>query len=370
MPITGLSPSPLHLPLAETPSASVPRDVAISNHLTKGQCLRLTGSWLNQQKARLTSGHLQLLKVALGALDGREAVSNIQQDEIGGHFDLARPSYGASNIQYQRQESAPDTLGFLSINDGQGKPLLRLGDPRLLAVNSTDTEDVDYRADEPSILAHSRRDPHAAWQNTLYIVPFFTSQGEKAKVVGDYMKGDLLRFEVKNKDGDSYAVLKRTQLDNGQPVWMLPNHAGLIGGADEFSNLPDEAFGILGNTRVEQAGWSLAGLDFFDNTTHDAQGNCWIRGDISEDGKTVKILGLMNDSEIRNGIDLSMYKVCKENPDAKIIFDASVEVATDEKMKSKYKMKPTSDGSALEGNAKDLLKIAKNQLESYGWKLR
>jgi hypothetical protein len=45
-------------------------------------------------------------------------------------------------------------------------------------------------------------------------------------------------------------------------------------------------------------------------------------------------------------------------------------VATDEKMKSKYKMKPTSDGSALEGNAKDLLKIAKNQLESYGWKLR
>ena len=129
--ISGLSPSPLHLPLADTPSVSAPQDLAVSNHLTKGNALRLPGTWLNQQKARLTLGQLQLLNVALGALEGREAVNNIQQDELGGHFNLTRPSYGASNVRYQREQSAPDTLVFLSINDHQGKALLTLGKQRL-----------------------------------------------------------------------------------------------------------------------------------------------------------------------------------------------------------------------------------------------
>ncbi|WP_034949504.1 hypothetical protein [Erwinia oleae] len=229
--VSGLSPAQLHLSLAEKPRTSVPQDITVSSHLNKGSALRLTGSWLNPQKVRFTSAQLQLLDVVLGALDGREAVSDISQDELGGHFALARPCYGASNIHYQREGSAPDTVGFLSINDKQGKPLLTLGHPRSAATaDSADAGEVACRADETSILAHSRRDPDATWQNALYIVPFLTSQGEKAKVVGNYVKGDSLRFEVKNKDGNSYAVLKRTQLEKGEPVWMLSQNASLAGG--------------------------------------------------------------------------------------------------------------------------------------------
>lgn len=56
----------------------------------------------------------------------------------------------------------------------------------------------------------------------MFIVPFFTEGGEKTKVVGDYMKGDNSRFEVKDNTGEAYATLKRTKLDSGEAVWMLP----------------------------------------------------------------------------------------------------------------------------------------------------
>lgn len=94
---------------------------------------------------------------------------------------------------------------------------------------------VSNRRENQEILKSSRHDPDAAWQKNLYTVPFFTADGQKAKVVGEYMKGDSLRFEVKNKAGDTCAVLKRTHLDNGEQVWMLPKHASISGGAPTSS---------------------------------------------------------------------------------------------------------------------------------------
>lgn len=87
-------------------------------------------------------------------------------------------------------------------------------------------------ANESSIFSQSRHAPGTDWQKHLFVVPFNTSQGETIKVVGCYMKGDRLRFEVKNQDGETCGIIKRTQLANGEPVWMLPEHASLVGGAD------------------------------------------------------------------------------------------------------------------------------------------
>lgn len=222
-------------PLVETPKDRGARDLAVNPNITKGNKLRVTTNWLNQHKARLNPGQLQLLTAALHALEGQEALDKIQQDELGGQFDLVRPSYGASQIQYQREQSLPDTLSFLSIHDRQGNTLLTLGNRQVPAQEQTKTDEITYLADEPTILAHSRRDSEATWQNDLYIVPFFTSHGEKVKVVGKYMEGDRLRFEVKNKDGHTYATIKRTQLESGEPVWMLPEHASLKGGAGWYA---------------------------------------------------------------------------------------------------------------------------------------
>ncbi|WP_235591930.1 hypothetical protein, partial [Pseudomonas syringae] len=68
------------------------------------------------------------------------------------------------------------------------------------------------------------------------IVPFFAESGEKARVVGDYIKGDNSRFEVKDNTGEAYATLKRTKLDSGEAVWMLPEHASIDGGAGSSSS--------------------------------------------------------------------------------------------------------------------------------------
>lgn len=233
--VSSLAPSLVHVSLADKTTTSATADLSVGAHLTKGIALRLPGNWLNQQKARLTSNQLPVLNAALGALQGREAVSDIQQDELGGRFNLVGSVYGASHVHYQREESAPDTVGFLRVDDKQGEPLLTLGQRRSAKTDSTDTGEVPGRADERSILASSRRDPQAVWQNNLYIVPFYTAHGGKAKVVGTYMNGDALRFEVKNQAGDTCAVLKRTQLDSGESAWMLPEHASIAGGNPDGS---------------------------------------------------------------------------------------------------------------------------------------
>ncbi|MFC3393750.1 hypothetical protein [Brenneria rubrifaciens] len=212
------------------------KDIAVAPHLTCGAGLRLSGNWLNQQKARLTPSQQQLLNAALSALSGQDAVNDIRQDALGGQFNLARPSYDATSVHFQRDEQAPDTLGFIDVKDRQGNSLLTLGHEGSIASASEAREKLPSRADESSILANSRHDPKAAWQRAMYIVPFFTAYGEKARVVGDYMKGDNSRFEVKDSTGEAYATLKRTKLDSGEPVWMLPEHASVNGGAGGSSS--------------------------------------------------------------------------------------------------------------------------------------
>jgi hypothetical protein len=229
-PISSTLPSLAHIPLSDKPLSSPTRDLSIGAHLTRGSILRVSGTWLNQQKALLTSSQLSILNVVLGALDSREAVRDVHLDDQGGRFKLGSYAYGAVNVQFQRDGSATDTVAFLRVDDKQGKPLLMLGQPRLSALNSADTGKLRGSPAELNILASSGHDFHAAWQRKLYIVPFYMAHGVKAKVVGQYMSGDALRFEVKNEAGDTCAVLKRTRLDNGEPVWMLPEHADLAGG--------------------------------------------------------------------------------------------------------------------------------------------
>lgn len=85
--------------------------------------LRLSGNWLNQQKASLNPNQQRLLNAALSALSGQDAVNDIRQDALGGQFSLARPSYDATSVHFQRDEQAPDTLGFVNVKDRHGNSL-------------------------------------------------------------------------------------------------------------------------------------------------------------------------------------------------------------------------------------------------------
>ncbi|MCF5167500.1 hypothetical protein GIW45_26570 [Pseudomonas congelans] len=193
-PISNLASSAPHNKLENTSKLSETKDIAVSPYLTRGAGLRVSGNWLNQQKARLNSCQLKLLNAALSALSGQDAVDDIREDALGGQFNLARPSYDATSVNFQRDEQAPDTLGFIDLKDRQGNSLLTLGRERSIASANQALEKLPSRADESSILANSRDDPKAAWQRDMFIVPFFTADGEKARVVGDYMKGDNSRF--------------------------------------------------------------------------------------------------------------------------------------------------------------------------------
>ncbi|WP_175865711.1 hypothetical protein [Burkholderia cepacia] len=207
-------------------------------------------------------------------------------------------------------------------------------------------------------------------------VTFASCDGASFTVAGKRWPDDPSRLTVTRADTGETLLpplhLKRTPTETGF-VWMPVSEAGLKGGVDiNFNNLPNETFGVLDNVRVEQAGWSLAGLDFFDNNTNESLGNCWIRGDISEDKGRVEILGVMNDSSIRGcGLDLVMFKVCKENQNATIIFDASFDQYTLDKMKKTYGMKGVSDiSTTVTENAQAIMGIAQRRLEANGWHLK
>lgn len=91
------------------------------------------------------------------------------------------------------------------------------------------------RVDPPSsstvgAIDRSRYDPQAIWQRSLFIVPFMTRDSDSFKVVGNYKAGDRNRFEVRAENGAIAATLKRTMLQNGELVWMLPEMASIAGG--------------------------------------------------------------------------------------------------------------------------------------------
>lgn len=206
------------------------RDIPVKGQLTAGSKLRISGLWLKQQTACLTAGQQRLAKLALAALEGKEPLAESHADERGGQFSLQRPTQNATHVSFQRAAAAPELLSYLRVDDCEGNALLTLGDahPALPAVPP---KNPDYRADEKSILMHSRASPAAGWQHGMFIVPFMTKNGERARVVGDYVTGDSLRFAIKNAQGEHYATLKRTQTENGDFVWMLPVHASLSGGS-------------------------------------------------------------------------------------------------------------------------------------------
>ncbi|MCF5167495.1 hypothetical protein GIW45_26540 [Pseudomonas congelans] len=236
VPIHNLPFSALHSQLGVASKPQQNKGSAIAPHLVRGTGIRLSGHWLDQQRARLDPNQRRLLSAALNALRGHDAVEDICLNDLGGQFNLARPCYGATSVSFQRDEQVPDTLCFISVKDRQGNSMLTLGHECSTPPSSGALEKVPSRADDPSILANSRRDPNAAWQRTMFIVSFFTAGGEKAKVVGDYKKGDNSHFEVKDSTGQVYATLKRTQLDSGEHVWMLPEHASIDGGVGGSSS--------------------------------------------------------------------------------------------------------------------------------------
>jgi len=124
--ISGLATSLLQsVPDAVSKAPSI-KDFHFANSIVQGAKLRMSGSWLNDQKARLNPGQMKLLNVAMAAIGGHEAVSDIRQDDMGGHFNLARPSYGAASVAYQREKPFSDILSFLGVNDLHGKSLLNL----------------------------------------------------------------------------------------------------------------------------------------------------------------------------------------------------------------------------------------------------
>jgi len=133
-----------------------------------------------------------------------------------------------------------DRKSMLPPRPGAARSLPR---PNALQMNrfSKDLETISnfnegYGVNESEIITNSEHDPNASWQKSLLIVPFIAGEGEETKVVGDFKKGDNSRFEVINSEGRVYATLKRTSLESGETVWMLPRHASINGGTGSRSN--------------------------------------------------------------------------------------------------------------------------------------